>query len=320
MEAYKVIIRERKGRVLTPAQFGCLEGIPAINITNGCLFRCTYCYARGYSQTPKKREVQLYGNLPNLLKEEIPRKRTLPSWVILNTSSDCFQPHPEILKVAYQTMQILLNHGIGISFLTKGLIPQPFFDLFSRYPGKILPQIGLVSFSQDYWKRYEPGAPQPEERLRNIERFKRIGIDPEVRVDPIIPFVTDREEEVVRLFEKLREVGIQRVTLSYLHLRPFIQKQFIEELPVFYQKLMEACFRLQEWRQVGSSTKTKLLSRSIREKGYERIKEIAERFGIKASICQCKNPDIQGDFCGSSRVRFLSKRRMMIQMPLFRCG
>lgn len=319
LESYQVVLKDRKGKLLTAAQFGCLEGIPALNITNGCLFRCTYCYARGYSQTPKEREVQVYENLPELLKEEIQKKRRLPPWVVLNTSSDCFQTHPEILKVAYQTIQILLTHGIGISFLTKGLIPQRFFDLFSQFPNKILPQIGVVSLSEEYWKRYEPGTPPPQERLKNIEGFKKIGIPPEVRIDPMIPFVTDREEEVVRLFKTISDLGVERVTLSYLHLRPFIQKQFLEELSPFHRKLMEACFRLQEWRRVGSSTKTKLLPKSIREKGYERIKGIAERYGIKASICQCKNPDLRGDLCSSSKVKFLSKRKEPTQLPLFRC-
>lgn len=320
MEAYKVILKERRGKLLTPARFGCLEGIPALNITNGCLFRCVYCYARGYSQAPKGREVQLYGNLPDLLKEEILKKRALPSWVILNTSSDCFQTHPEILRVTYQTIQVLLDHGIGVSFLTKGIIPKYFFDLFSKFPDKVLPQIGIVSLSEEYWKKYEPGTPYPEERIKNIVEFKKMSIYPEVRVDPIIPFVTDREEEMDRLFKRLSELGIKRVTLSYLHLRPLIQKQFMEELSPFHQKLMEACYRLQDWREVGSSTKTKLLPKSIREKGYERIKGIAERYGIKASICQCKNPDLQGDLCSSSKVKFLSKRKKVIQMPLFRCG
>ena len=46
LENYQVIPRFRRGRVLAPAQFGCLEGIPTLNITHGCIFECTYCYAR----------------------------------------------------------------------------------------------------------------------------------------------------------------------------------------------------------------------------------------------------------------------------------
>ena len=58
MEVCQIRPRLRKGKVLTPAYFGCLRGIPTLNITNGCLFQCAYCYARGYSQSPKKGEIQ----------------------------------------------------------------------------------------------------------------------------------------------------------------------------------------------------------------------------------------------------------------------
>lgn len=319
MEGYKVIPKLRKGKVLTPAHFGCLEGIPTLNITNGCLFQCTYCYARGYSQAPKKGEVYLYTNLPNLLEEELSKKRALPQWVILNTSSDCFQSHPDILNVTYRVIEILLDYGIGISFLTKGTIPLRFFNLFGRSLEKTFSQIGVVSLSESYWKRYEPNTPSPEKRLENIQGFKEIGIIPEIRVDPIIPFVTDTEIEIKNLFGRLSEMGIKKVTLSYLHLRPAIERQLMRELSPLHQRLIESCFRTQEWKAIGSSTKTKLLPKTIREKGYERMKEIAESFGITALVCQCKNPDLKGDLCGSGRAKAALRKGTPIQLPLFRC-
>ena len=319
MEGYKVIPKLRKGKILTQAHFGCLEGIPTLNITNGCLFQCTYCYARGYSQAPKKGEVYLYTNLPNLLEEELSKKRALPQWVILNTSSDCFQSHPDILNVTYRVIEILLDYGIGISFLTKGTIPLRFFNLFGRSLEKIFVQIGIVSLSESYWERYEPNTPSPEKRMENIQRFKEIGIIPEIRIDPIIPFVTDTEIEIKNLFGRLSEMGIKRVTLSYLHLRPAIERQLMRELSSLHQRLIESCFRTQEWKEVGSSTKTKLLPKAIREKGYKRMKEMAESFGITALICQCKNPDLKGDLCGSGRAKAALKKGAPIQLPLFRC-
>lgn len=319
MENYQVIPRSRKGKILNPANFGCLEGIPTLNITSGCLFQCTYCYARGYSRAPKAGEVYLYINLPNLLEEELSKKRALPQWVILNTSSDCFQSHPDILNVTYRVIEILLDYGIGISFLTKGTIPLRFFNLFGRSLEKIFSQIGIVSLSESYWKRYEPNTPSPEKRLENIQRFKEIGIIPEIRIDPIIPFVTDTETEIKNLFGRLSEMGIKRVTLSYLHLRPAIERQLMKELSSLHQRLIESCFRTQEWKTVGSSTKTKLLPKTIREKGYQRIKEIAESFGLATLVCQCKNPDLRGDLCGSSRVKSVLSKRVLKQLPLFRC-
>jgi DNA repair photolyase len=247
------------------------------------------------------------------------KKKVIPQWVILNTSSDCFQHHPDILDITYEVIRILVDRGIGISFLTKGLIPHRFFDLLRMSPEKILAQIGLVSLSERYWKVYEPGTPSPEKRLENVQRLKEIGILPEVRIDPIIPFVTDTEIEATTLFRRLQEMGVGRVTLSYLHLRPAIQKQLMKELSPLHRKVIESCFKVQEWKAIGSSTRTKLLPKTIREKGYQRMKEIGERFGITASVCQCKNPDLKGDLCSSGRVKAQLRRKAPMQLPLFWC-
>jgi DNA repair photolyase len=177
----------------------------------------------------------------------------------------------------------------------------------------------LVSFSERYWKGYEPHTPSPEQRIENIQNLKQVGIYPEIRIDPIIPFVTDTEEEMESLFIKLEALGVKRVTLSYLHLRPAIQQQLMKELSPLHQRIIESCFRTQEWKTVGSSSKTKLLPRRIRERGYERMRKIAKGFGITALICQCKNPDLQGDLCSSGRTKAALRKGGPLQLPLFRC-
>jgi len=319
MEAVELLPKVRRGRILTPADFGCLKGIPTLNVTQGCLFQCAYCYARGYRDAPGKGKVHLYVNLPRLLEEELLKKRVLPPWVILNTSSDCFQPHPDILDVTWQVMKLLLDHGIGLSFLTKGIIPERFLRLMEGFPEKILAQIGLLSLSPLYWRKYEPGTPSPEGRLKNIQRLKQIGVFPEIRMDPIVPFVTDVESELKRLFEQLESFEVKRVTVSYLHLRPAIRDQLLQELPPIHQKLITPLFETQEWKTIGSSSKTKLLPRTLRERGYQRIKETAKEFGITVIVCQCKNPDLEADICSPGTVRKVSRKTTPIQLPLFKC-
>jgi hypothetical protein len=93
----------------------------------------------------------------------------------------------------------------------------------------------------------------------------------------------------------------------------------MKELPPLHQELIESCFKTQEWKVIGSSTKTKLLPKLIREKGYERIRRIGEGFGITALICQCKNPDLKGDLCSSGRTRTDLRRKTPRQLPLFQC-
>ncbi len=320
----RVIPKEKRSKALKAGTFGCLKGAYTINVTQGCGLRCTYCYARGYSTAPPKGDVHLFINLPELLRKELDsrRRRWFPGVMVFNTASDCFQPHPDILGVTYQAMLILLERGISVSFLTKGFIPERFIELFRAYREKIHAQVGIVSLGEGYWRTYEPGAASPAEKLENIERLLRAGVNTEARVDPIIPFVTDSRDELEALFRPLSQNGIRRVSLSYLHIRPAIQKQLRAELPPLHRKLLESCFEGRDWVEVGMSTQTKLLPKKLRENGYERIKAIAEAYGISTAICRCKNPDMNGELCSPSRARRAIARVHMPpgkQLALFSC-
>ncbi len=319
----RVMEREKKSRVLNPGTFGCLKGAYTINVTQGCGLCCTYCYARGYSNAPPKGDVRLFVNIPRLLRKELDskRRRWLPRTVIFNTATDCFQPHPDILEVTLQAMALLLERGIDISFLTKGYIPRRFIDLFKAYRENVQAQIGLASLSEGYWTSYEPGAASPREKLGNIEGLLAVGIETQVRVDPVIPFVTDTPGETESLFRALGRRGIRKVSLSYLHLRPAIQRQLRAELPPLHRKIMESCYQNQDWLKVGLSTKTKLLPRRLREVGYMRIKEVARSYGISAVICSCKNPDLKGETCFPKRVQraLLNPAHGRRQLILFPC-
>ena len=313
-----IIERQKKGSALTRGTFGCLKGHYSLNVTVGCCLSCVYCYARVYPQAPPEGEVHLFTNLPLLLKKELdnPRRRSPVDYVIFNTASDCFQPHPDILKITHEVTELLLTRGVSIAFLTKGFIPPRFISLFKQHPKQLYVQIGLVSLSPHYTSIFEPQVPSPEERLRNIENLVSIGITPLVRIDPIVPFLTDNTRELERLFEKLHLSGVKTVSLSYLHLRPAIARQLSRELPVTTYKLIESLFATQHWRAVGTSTKSKLVPAPFRQKGYQRITEIAKTYGIKTLVCRCKNPDIEAQICQPSH-NLIQKGYRAKQLNLF---
>ena len=295
MEPERVIPRERRTRALKPFSFGCLKGHYSLNITNGCLHRCVYCYARGYPGAPEANTVELYVNLPELIAREL-RGRKRPRFVVLNTASDCFQPHPSILELTHRCLKLLLENGLTVHFLTKGRIPPETLDLLSRYPKQVRAQVGLVSLDRAYWKLFEPRTAPPEERLKMIEELAQRGILPDVRIDPMIPFFTDSEDQMKRLLSALRDLGVKRVILNYLHLRPGIEENLKRELGGLWQRI-SFCYRNQPWQKVGLSTKSKLLPLGLRRRGYDRIRSWAGEMGIEAVLCSCKNPDLPGQTC-----------------------
>jgi DNA repair photolyase len=312
---------ERKSRVLTKAQFGCLKDAYTFNITRGCEFNCVYCYARGYPGAPFSGQVHLYGNLPDKLAGELdsPRRRSVVDWVVFNTASDSFQTHPAVLDITYRTMKVLLERGIGFSFLTKGWIPDRFIKLFSSHPEMVTARIGLVSLSPRYRDLFEPNTATPTERLQNIERLIKAGMGVDVRIDPIIPFYTDDEDAIRRLYQALAERGVRRVSISYLHLRPAILDQLQRELPAKEFNLLRSCFESQSWKVVGSSTQSKLIPLLLREKGYRRFIALSKGYGIKPYICACKNPDMPAHQCSTAVRRKQAQRKEIGQLSLFAC-
>ncbi|MGE5259023.1 MAG: SPL family radical SAM protein [Hyphomicrobiales bacterium] len=297
----KLIEAERKSRLLTRAEFGCLRGAYAINVTRGCEFGCVYCYARGYPEAPAPGEIYLYRNLPERLAAELdnPRRRTPVRGVIFNTASDSFQTHPAVLDVTYQAMRVLMKRRIGFSFLTKGRIPQRFIALFAEHPQLVTARIGMVSTRPRFRKLFEPHAATAAERLQNIANLRAAGVEVEVRVDPIIPFLTDDAQCIRSLFAAVAERGVRRVTLSYLHLRPAIFEQLRHELPGVEFALLRTCFETRPWSVVGASARSKLIPAPLRRKGYARFREIADEFDLIPLVCACKNPDLPAQLCSA---------------------
>ncbi len=288
---FKCIPITKRSRALHRADFGCLKGVYAVNITLGCSFSCVYCYARGYELAPPKGTVYLYHNLPLLLQRE-GRHLPIGTPVIINTSSDCFQPHPDILKTTHDTLAVLLHRGFQVGILTKGIVPEGFKGLFSRYARQIQFTIGVVSLNEDYCRLFEPYAPLGTNRLASAERLKSWGINVRARLDPLIPFFSDTEENIKSLLVGLKECGVQEIVLSYLQLRPRILENFQRELPPQISKLIFSCFPKKQWETTGSKTLSKMIPRSLRLKGYARIQKIAQELGLKTIICRCKNPDL----------------------------
>jgi DNA repair photolyase len=314
---------ERRSRALHRASFGCLRETWVLNVTRGCLLGCVYCYARGYADAPPTGEVELYRNLPQMLERELdsPRRRSRINWVAFNTASDSFQPHPDIQMVSRRSMEVLLKRGIGVSLLTKGWVEEATLGLLCGHSRQVHFQIGLISLDKEVWSTFEPKTAPPEVRLQQASRLAQAGVSVSARVDPVIPFITDRPADIRALMEAFVDSGIKRVTVSYLHLRPRIMDNLKAELPSKIFRLIWGCYAGREWQTVGSSTRSKLLPQPLRQRGYGIFREEARRLGVELLICACKNPDIPADLCSRSptlvqRERFEESKRPA-QLSLF---
>ncbi len=306
----EIVKKKRRSPVLTPSAIPCLRHLPTINITQGCALGCTYCYIQGYSQYPGYDRVVLYENIAELVRAELIRKRSRPRRVFFSPSSDAFQFLPEVQEVSFDTMSVSLEAGVEVSFLTKGFITERFMNLFARTPRLVFAQIGITSLDRRLWKVFEPRTCPPQDRIKTMARLADIGVRTTARLDPLIPDLSDTEDNMVPLLEALRDAGISEAAASYLFLRPqFAHKMFHRihrvECGTGFQPVthrLEAGATLAGgWRyqrMINGCGGGRVLGIDDRRRRFARIQVWGEDAGIRVTPCHCKNPELGSVGCG----------------------
>jgi DNA repair photolyase len=276
---------------------GCLEGVASVNVAAGCAHQCVYCYARGYPHYPGDGVVAVYDNLVTRMVGELSHIRRWPRAVYFCPATDPFQPVDEVQEVAYGAMAHLLERGVRVGVLTKGVIAPRFHALFARHADLVDVQIGINTADDSLQKMLEPNAATPVERLAAIWRLREAGVHVEARIDPLMPGITDTDENLSELFSRLASVGVDRATLNYIFLRNNIRNLIAMELPEHVSKVVLDSFRggvLLQIVEKGSGCAT-ALSPLYRRAAYERTTALAAAYGIRTQVCSCKNPDVAGD-------------------------
>ncbi|MBM4039789.1 MAG: radical SAM protein [Planctomycetes bacterium] len=294
-----VVLAERKTAVLTPSSLACLSQIPTVNLTAGCAHGCLYCYTRSYSSYPGEDKVTFYTNTFDKLRDELTRKRRAPKAVYFSPSSDLFQPLPEVLDLGYEILEFLLGRKIGVAFLTKGLIPERHMRLFEENAPLVRAQLGLITLDGAITGVFEPCAPEPAVRLSQAKRLARAGIKTQMRLDPILPGLTDDAESIGRVCGAVAEAGVKHIAASALFLRPSVAdslKRHIRD-PSMLDKLLRAFGQGSRMAIHARNSSVFALPVTTRQQMYERVAHEAQLHGLIVHLCACKNPDLASGSC-----------------------
>lgn len=289
----------RKSAILSPSALACLSRVPTINLTMGCVHSCLYCYTRGYRAYPGEGKVDVYENTPERLQAELQRRKRKPDSVYFSPASDLFQPVFPVLDLAYEVIRSLLECGIGVAFLSKGTIPEKHMSLLRAHAGLVRAQIGLITLDSELLRTFEPNAAPAAVRVEQMKRLADSGIKTQLRIDPILPAVTDDEQTFEELCRTTAECGVSQIAASLLFLRPAPLRRLgtaAKSSPVVARCLarFETSQRLAIHAEDSSVTALPAIER---ETTFQRLEQCATRHGLTVRRCSCKNPDIAKGTC-----------------------
>ncbi len=224
-----------------------------INPYRGCEFGCTYCFAR-YTHSfmdhedPLDFEREIYAKVDasEVLASTVNAADLAGRPVTIGAATDPYQPAERKFGITRRILEVLRRYPtLDLSITTKSDLVLRDIDVLVEIARSrpLSIHVSLIAADRALARLLDPGAPTPERRLHAVAMLRRAGLRAGLFIMPILPRITDGEENLDRLFTAAREADSSFVAASLLHLReaprqrffPFLAEQFPQHLPWYEQ-------------------------------------------------------------------------------------
>ena len=193
---------------------GILSSGVGMNIYRGCQHGCVYCDARSrcYQMNHIFEDIEIKENAMELLEASLKSKRR-PCMLGTGSMSDPYMPVEKSLGMTRQMLELVEKHGFGATVLTKSDLVLRDLDILQRIneKTKAVVQISLTVMDDRLSKILEPNVCPTSRRIEVLEKLREVGIPTVVWLCPILPFLTDTEENVMGILRACRDTGVKGI-------------------------------------------------------------------------------------------------------------
>lgn len=196
--------------------------------------------------------------------------------VSVSNSSDPYPTLEAELKLTRQCLKILSESKCRLQIITKSPLVTRDIDLLRKIPSVV--SLTITTDNDSLSKLLEPNAPASSERLKAVATLLENEVPVCVRIDPLIPYVNDEQETLVKT---LASLGVKHITCSTFKVRPDAWKRFSQVFPSVAEKLRPLYFELGEWK-MGY----RYMSEAARLQLMKSVKVLAAKYRLRFGTCR----------------------------------
>ena len=210
----------------------------------------------------KFEDVEVKENGISLLEESLKRKRK-KCMIGLGSMTDPYIKEELELNYTRQALDIINKYGFGVTLITKSANVLRDLDLFKEIhsKSKCVIQMTLTTYDEELCKKIEPNVSTTRERVEALKILRDEGIPTVVWLTPILPFITDTEENIIGILNYCKEVKVFGIICfgMGLTLREGNREYFYSQLDKKFPKLKERYIRGYGNNYVANSVNNKKL-------------------------------------------------------------
>jgi len=152
--------------------------------------------------------------------------------VTVGSGTDAYMHHEEKWKLTEGMLKLLLKYRFPIFISTKSTLITRDFELLKKIDAEaILPDdlkqtlnrgvilsVSVSTTNTTISNMLEPGAATPPERFKIVEQLKQEGFLAGVNAIPVLPFISDTEEELEKTIVAAKQAGPDYILIGGLTL------------------------------------------------------------------------------------------------------
>jgi DNA repair photolyase len=207
-----------------------------INPYRGCSHACTYCFARPTHEylglngaEDFERRIVVKVNAVERLAAELARASWGGEHIAMGTNTDPYQQCEGRYRLTRGIVETLAAARNPFSILTKSTMIQRDCDVLAAAAERtdVRVSFSIGTLDEPVWRISEPGTPPPRRRVEALARLSRAGIPCGVLVAPILPGLSDGEEQLSEVVKACIGAGALSISSIGLHLRPGVRELFM---------------------------------------------------------------------------------------------
>jgi len=180
------------------------------------------------------KELAVKVNAPLVLARELKRRADKREYgfIAVASATEPWMPLEEKYMVTRKCLEVIARYRFPVHCLTKSTLILRDLDLLKEIDkNAILPKdlqklkhgvlitFSLSTLKEEIAKIFEPGAPSPQERLDTLKEVKKEGFYAGIAFIPVLPFISDLDEELEEMAKTVKEYKADYVFFSTLTLQ-----------------------------------------------------------------------------------------------------
>ncbi len=245
-----------------------------MNLYKGCCHKCIYCDSRSSCyQVEEFDRVRAKANEIEILNQELKNKRK-KGVIGIGAMSDTYNPFEKQYEITRRALKLISYYNFGLSIETKSNLIVRDIDLLKEINSKsdVILKFTITTADDNLSKIIEPGVCVSSKRLEAMKKLSDNGLFVGTLLTPIIPFITDSEENIRNVIKLSYENGAKFVySIGGVTLRDNQREYFFNQLDKYFPGLKEKYIRV-----YGND----YFCYSLNKKIYKVFKEECDKYGL----------------------------------------